>query len=80
MLKSILKLTVLMEANEVQRVRSTLSHSPDRLQFLLIMAVVVGQGRVWVVPARVSGQERNSVVFSLQMTFAAEMVRWNVVG
>ena len=74
MLKSILKLTVLMEANEVQRVGSTLSHSPDRLQFLLIMVVVLGQGRVELVPARIAGQERNSVVLSLQMTFAAETV------
>ena len=74
MLKSILKLTVLMEANEVQRVASTLSHSPDRLQVLLIMVVVLGQGRVQLVPAGIAGQERNFVVFSLQMTFAAEMV------
>ena len=74
MLKSILKLTVLMEANEVQRVGSTLSHSPERLQVLLIMVVVLGQGRVQSVPAGIAGQERNSVVFSLQMTFAAEMV------
>ena len=78
MLKSILKLTVLMEVNEVQRVKSTSSHTPDRLQFLLIMVVVLRQRRVRVVPARVSGQERNPVVSPLQMTFAAETVRWNV--
>ena len=75
MLKSIMELTVLMEVNEVQRVTSTSSHTPDRLQVLLIMVVVLGQGRVRVVPARVSGQERNSVVSLLQMTFAAGMMR-----
>ena len=61
-----------MEVNEVQRVRSTLSHTPDRLQVLLIMVVVLGHWRVWVVPARVSGQEKNPVVSLLQMTLAAE--------
>ena len=40
---SCMKLTVLMEVNEVQREGSTLSHTPDRLQVLLIMVVVVGQ-------------------------------------
>ena len=80
MLKSILKLTVLMEVNEVQRVRSTLSHTPDRLQVLLIRVVVLGQRRVQVVPAKVSGQEKNSVVSPLQMTFAAGTVRCKVVG
>ena len=33
-----------------------------------------------MVPARVSGQERNSMVSALHMTFAAGTVRWNVVG
>ena len=47
-----MKLTVLMEVNEVQREGSTLSHTPEELQVLLIMVVVVGQWRVWVVPAR----------------------------
>ena len=75
MLKSIMELTVLMEVNEVQRVKSTLSHSPDRLQVLLMMVVVLGQQRVLVVPAKVSGQERNSVVSLLQMTFAAGTMR-----
>lgn len=64
MLKPTLKLTALMEAS-VQGERSTLSHIPDRLQVLLTMVVVSGHWRVWVVPARVSGQERNSVVSAL---------------
>ena len=75
MLRSIMELTVLMEVNEVQRVKSTLSHSPDRLQVLVMMVVVLGQQRVRVVPAKVSGQERNSVVSLLQMTFAAGTMR-----
>ena len=76
---SILKLTVLMEVNEVQRVRSTLSHTPDRLQVLLMMVVVLGHWRFRVVPARVSGQEKNPVVSPLQMTLAAGTVRRKVV-
>ena len=76
---TILKLTVLMEVNEVQRVRSTLSHTPDRLQVLLIMVVVLGHWRVRLVPARVSGQEKNPVVSPLQMTLAAGTVRWKIV-
>ena len=60
-----------MEVNEVQRVRSTLSHIPDRLQVLLILVVVLGQGRIWVVPARVFVQERNSVVSALHLPVAA---------
>ena len=59
---SCIKLTVLMEVNEVQREVSTLSHTPEELQVLLIMVVVVGQRRVWVVPARVKFQKKNSVV------------------
>ena len=66
-----LTLTVLMEANEVQRVRSTLSHTPDRLQVLLIMVVVVGQWRVQMVSASVSGQDRNSVVSASHLPVAA---------
>ena len=50
---SCMKLTVLMEVNEVQREGSTLSHIPDKLQVLLIIVVVVGQRRVGVVSARV---------------------------
>ena len=60
-----------MEKNEVQRVRSTLSHIPDRLQVLLIMVVVLGQPRVWVVPAGVFDQERNSVVSAWHLPVAA---------
>ena len=76
---SILKLTVLMEVNEVQRVRSTLSHTPDRLQVLLIMVVVLGHWRVRVVPTIVAGQEKNPVVSPLQMTLATGTVRRKVV-
>ena len=68
MLKSTLALTVLMEEKEVQRETSTHSHIPDSLQVLLILVVLLGQRRVWVVPARVSGQERNPVTSALQNT------------
>ena len=61
-----------MRASEVQREGSTLSHTPDRLQVLLIMVVVLGQQRVWVVPAGVLGQERNSVVSALHLPAAAQ--------
>ena len=67
-------LTTLMEVKGVQREGSTLSHTPDRLQVLLIMVVVLGQRRDRVVPAGVSGQERNSVVSDSQK--AAGMVKW----
>ena len=62
-----------MEVNEVQRVRSTLSHTPDRLQVLLIMVVVLGHWRVRVVPASVSGQKKNAVVSASHITVAASM-------
>ena len=71
MLKPTLKLTVLMRVSEVQREGSTLSHTPEGLQVLLIMVVVLGQGRVWVVPARVFGQDRNRVVSALHSPAAA---------
>ena len=51
-----------MEVNKVQRVRSTLSHTPDRLQVLLIMVVVLGHWRVRVVPEIVAGQNKSPVV------------------
>ena len=51
-----------MEVNKVQRVRSTLSHTPDRLQVLLIMVVVLGHWRVCVVPTIVAGQNKSPVV------------------
>ena len=61
-----------MEVKGVQREGSTLSHTPDRVQVLLIIVVVLGQRRDQVVPARVSGQEKNSVVSALHS--AAGMV------
>ena len=64
-----------MEVKEVQREGSTLSHTPDKLQVLMIMVVVLGQRREWVVPAGVSGQERTSVV-SASHPSAAGMVKW----
>ena len=71
-------LTGLMEVKGIQREASTLSHTPDKLQVLLIMVVVVlGQRRDWVVPAGVSGHERKSVVSALQyaQSVPAGMVR-----
>ena len=68
MLKSTLALTVLMEVKGVQREGSTFSHTPDRLQVLLIMVVVLGQRRTRVVPAGVSSQERNPVTSASQNT------------
>ena len=62
-----------MEANEVQREGSTLSHTPNRLQVLLIIVLVLGQGRVWVVPASVSGQERRPVVCASHWPGAAHV-------
>ena len=52
---------MLMELKGIQRKGSTLSHTPDGLQVLLIMVKVVGQWADWVVPAGVFGQRRNSV-------------------
>ena len=63
-------LTTLMEVKGVQREGSTLSHTPDKLQVLLIMVVVLGQWRDRVVPAGISGQERNSVVSALHPSTA----------
>ena len=71
MLKSTLALTVLMEVKGVQREGSTFSHTPDRLQVLLIVVVVLGQWRVQMVPTSVSGQERNSVVSASHLPVAA---------
>ena len=50
-----------MKVNKVQRVRSTLSHTPDRLQVLLTMVVVLGHWRVRVVPTIVAGQNKSPV-------------------
>ena len=52
---------------EGQREMSTRSQTPDKLQVLLIMVVVVlGQRRDWVVPAGVLGHKRKSVASALQ--------------
>ena len=65
----------------VQIESSTLSHTPDELQVLLIMMVLLGQRRDSVVPAEVFGQERNPVVSASHVkTAAAGMVRWNEYG
>ena len=64
----------------VQREGSTLSHTPDELHVLLIMVVLLGQWRDSVVPAGVSGQERNSVVSASHKTVAAGLVRWKENG
>ena len=69
-------LTILMEEKIVQRELSTLSHTPDELQVLLIMVVLLGQRRDTVVPAGVSGQERTLVVSASHKTVASGMVRW----
>ena len=63
-----------MELKGVQREESKLSHTPYELQVLLIVVMVLGQWWDWVVPAGVSGQERNSVV-SASHPGAAGMVR-----
>ena len=57
---------MLMEVKGIQREGSTLSHTPDRLQVLLIMVKVVGQRTDWLVPAGVFGQKRNSVASASQ--------------
>ena len=68
--------TGLMEVKGVQRDRSTLSQTPDKLQVLLIMVVVVlGQWRDRVVPAEVLGHERRSVVSARQFPVPAGM-KW----
>ena len=66
-----------MEVKGVQREGSTLSHTPDKLQVLLIMVVVLGQRRDRVVPVGVSGQERNSVVSASQKSVSPGCtVKW----
>ena len=59
-------LTVLMELSGMQREGSTLSQMPGVLQVLLMMVVVLGQGKDLVIPAGVSGQRRNCVDSSSQ--------------
>ena len=67
--------TVLMKVKGVQREGSTLSHTPDELQVLLIIVVVLGQRRDWVVPAEVLGHKRKSVVSASQLPVPADM-KW----
>ena len=55
---------MLIEVKGVQREGSTVFHTPDRLQVLLTMVVVLGQETEQVVLARVAGQNRNSVTSS----------------
>ena len=57
---------LLCVCGRLQRDGSTLSHTPDGLQVLLIMVVVLGQWRDWVVPAEVLGHKRKSMVSALQ--------------
>ena len=54
-------LTSLTEVKGVQREGSTLSHTPDELQILVMMVVVLVQEADSVEPAGVVGQKRNSV-------------------
>ena len=61
MLRSTLTLTLLTEVKGIQREGSTLSHTPDELQILVIVVVVLGQEADSVEPAGVVGQKRNSV-------------------
>ena len=66
-------LTVLMELKGIQREGSTMSHSPERLQLRTIVVVVLGQERVCMVPAGVSGHKRNSVTSASQKPISVGM-------
>ena len=57
---------LLCVCGRLQRDGSTLSHTPDGLQVLLIMVVVLRQLRDRVVPAEVLGHKRKSTVSALQ--------------
>ena len=59
---------MLMVLKVRQTERSTVLHSPTREHILSTVAVLLGQGRVWVVPAGVSGQKRNPVCSESQTT------------
>ena len=48
--------------------RSTLLHFPARVHILSMVVMPLGQGRVWVMPAGVSGQKRNPVCSESQKT------------
>ena len=62
MLRPTLTLTLLTEVKGIQREGSTLSHTPDELQILVIVVVVFGEEADSVEPAGVVGQKRNSVI------------------
>ena len=61
-------LTVLMVLKVMHFEVSTLLHSPMRVHILSMVVMLLGQGRVWVVPAGVSGQKRTSVCSESQKT------------
>ena len=61
-------LTVLMVLKVMHFEVSTLLHSPMRVHILSMVAMLLGQGRVRVVPAGVSGQKRISVCSESQKT------------
>jgi len=67
-------LTVLMVLKVMHFEISTLLHSPMRVHILSMVVMLLGQGRVWVVPAGVSGQKRTLVCSESQKT-AGESVR-----
>jgi len=55
-----------MKLSGMQREELSSSQMPGGLQVLLMMVMVLGQGKDLVVPAGVSGQRRNCVASSLQ--------------
>ena len=61
-------LTVLMVLKVMHFEVSTLIHSPTRVHILSMVVMLLGQGRVWVVPAAVSGQKRIPVCSESQKT------------
>ena len=63
-----LTLTILMALKALHMERSTLLHSPARVHILSMVVMPLGQGRVWVMPAGVSGQKRNPVCSESQKT------------
>ena len=64
---------MLMVLKVRQTERSTVLHSPTRVHILSTVVVLLGQGRVWVVPAGVSGQKRNPVCSESQTTAGASV-------
>ena len=61
-------LTVLMVLKVMHTEISTLLHLPMRVHILSMVVMLLGQGRVWVVPAGVSGQKSNPVCSESQKT------------